>query len=814
MSIIVWNCRGALKSSFQNHVRELVHNHDPAIMVVMETRIGGDRAGDISDRLPFDGAIHSDTIGFSGGIWLLWNSDKVQITQLAMSEQEIHVLVKVTSSSFEFIFSAIYTSPRFHERCILWNNLKNAADLHEKPWIIAGDFNEVLADGDKFGGRAVNSNRSLLFKDCLDYCNMIDMGFTGPRFTWTNRCNINALVQERIDRFFANPSWCAAHPDARVTHLTRCVSDHCPVLLESNLSNGIRLPRPFKFQTFWLSDLSFPGIVSKAWGFSRPLQVAIDCFSKKASDWNKHHFGNIFGRKKRVLARLNGIQRALAENPSHSLVEMEKSLHKELNDILCQEEELWVQKSRINRLIEGRDCGLSNLIKPLVRMDSMRGFSKAFVPGRRSVDNAIVVQELIHTISNKKGRGRYMAIKVDLEKAYDKIELSFIREVFINANLLHNLVNLIMSCVSSISTSILFNGGNVEPIFPSRGIRQGDPLSPYLFILCMEVLGHLIEDKCSKKRWVPVKSSQSGMAFSHLFFTDDLVLFAKADHVNCSTIRDVLDDFCGRSGQSISESRTVLIQASTSTIPTYVMKCTALPKKLLDDIDRVNRNFLGGSSDSSKRTHWVGWHKVTKAKAQGGLGIQSARGRNQALLAKLNWRFRTEKDALWAKVLRSKYCNSRRLHARAKDKLHFFRVWKAIQKGSEVFHKGIRWIPGHNSSLSIWHDTWFAKAPLRTLIQGPLLEEEESLQVKEVFRPLGWDWSKISVQIPNDILMEINAMPCYLGASIEEDRLIWNGGKHRDFALKSAYSLATRCKQGRRGVHGVLGLEGGYFTAY
>ena len=160
--------------------------------------------------------------------------------------------------------------------------------------------------------------------------------------------------------------------------------------------------------------------------------------------------------------------------------------------------------------------------------------------------------------------------------------------------------------------------------------------------------------------------------------------------------------------------RTVLIQASTSTIPAYVMQCTALPKKLLDDIDRVNHNFLWGSLDSSKRTHWVGWHKVTKAKDQGGLGIQSARGRNQALLAKLNWRFRMEKDALWAKVLRSKYCNSRWLHARAKDKLpcsrvtcnsHWLharakeklpcsRVWKAIQKGSDVFHKGIRWIPG------------------------------------------------------------------------------------------------------------------------
>ena len=71
----------------------------------------------------------------------------------------------------------------------------------------------------------------------------------------------------------------------------------------------------------------------------------------------------------------------------------------------------------------------------------------------------------------------------------------------------------------------------------------------------MEVLGALIEDKCKEKLWNPVKSSQSGPAFSHLFFADDLMLFAKADRKNCIAIRDVLDSFCSFSGQKISEEK-------------------------------------------------------------------------------------------------------------------------------------------------------------------------------------------------------------------------------------------------------------------
>ena len=87
INTIVWNSRSVLKPNFQNHVRKLARIHNPAILVIMETRLGRAHAKEITNKLPFDGTIHTETIGFIGGLWLLWNSDLVEVVHLANTEQ-------------------------------------------------------------------------------------------------------------------------------------------------------------------------------------------------------------------------------------------------------------------------------------------------------------------------------------------------------------------------------------------------------------------------------------------------------------------------------------------------------------------------------------------------------------------------------------------------------------------------------------------------------------------------------------------------------------------------------------------------------
>lgn len=109
-----------------------------------------------------------------------------------------------------------------------------------------------------------------------------------------------------------------------------------------------------------------------------------------------------------------------------------------------------------------------------------------------------------------------------------------------------------MSCILSTSISILFNGGALEDFNPISGICQDDPLSPYLFILCMEYLGCLIERECMEGNWIAIKASRDNIGMSHLFFANDLMLFAKASEDNCETIKKVLECFYAKSSQKVS----------------------------------------------------------------------------------------------------------------------------------------------------------------------------------------------------------------------------------------------------------------------
>ena len=138
----------------------------------------------VINTLPYTHSRRVDPTSFSGGIWVLWNqrpSCKVEI--LTHSKHSIHVLVKVSSPSLSFVLTAMYASPNFNKRQLFWDYLRNLATLVDLPWVLIGDFNNMLSEDEKLGGLPLNRNRLNAFRNCLDNCGLMDLGFHWPRFT-------------------------------------------------------------------------------------------------------------------------------------------------------------------------------------------------------------------------------------------------------------------------------------------------------------------------------------------------------------------------------------------------------------------------------------------------------------------------------------------------------------------------------------------------------------------------------------------------------------------------------------------------------
>lgn len=149
--------------------------------------------------------------------------------------QAIHAFIKVIShpkfKKFTWLLSGVYASPRQESRNLLWEEFKLISEHYTGPWSLIGDFNDIINHNEKSGGRPPTMSRIFAYQDTMNYCNMLDLGFTGPLFTWNNERHGTGLIKERLDRVWGNANWKALFPDSSLFHLLRTHSDHCPLLL-------------------------------------------------------------------------------------------------------------------------------------------------------------------------------------------------------------------------------------------------------------------------------------------------------------------------------------------------------------------------------------------------------------------------------------------------------------------------------------------------------------------------------------------------------------------------------------------------------
>lgn len=155
-----------------------------------------------------------------------------------------------------------------------------------------------------------------------------------------------------------------------------------------------------------------------------------------------------------------------------------------------------------------------------------------------------------------------MILKQDLQKAYDRLELPFLMETLRMLNLSDTICFIIHHCVSSASVSINWNGDKTSSISTSRGIRQDDPISPYIFILALERLSHRINNLVNSGVWNGFKFGRGDglkVSHSHICFVDHLILVAKGNSNQMLMIKEVLEEFCNSPGPKVNLSKPILM---------------------------------------------------------------------------------------------------------------------------------------------------------------------------------------------------------------------------------------------------------------
>ncbi|XP_057746094.1 uncharacterized protein LOC130965343 [Arachis stenosperma] len=344
---------GAASNAFRRTFKEIIRQHKPDISILLETKCSGENANNVIRQIGFNNYIWEEAQGFAGGIWICWNRVDLNISIVEFHAQFIHTKIQEDGKK-EWFFTAVYTNPHYQMRRLIWSKLLDIANTMRGEWLIAGDFNEIKDSSEKKGGAAIDLNAYNRFANWINESGLIDLGFIGSRFTWRGpQWEGQKRVFKRLDRGLANNQWRTIFHDATVEVLTRRRSNHHPLLIKTERVTHIANNKPFRFEAMWTLHPEFQNCFNDSWNNQASLCSALNKLKEDLQEWNKKSFGNIFKTKRRLLNRIEGIQRSNSYGRNLYLEDLEQKLNRELDDILDKEKSFWLQKSRENWIVDG-----------------------------------------------------------------------------------------------------------------------------------------------------------------------------------------------------------------------------------------------------------------------------------------------------------------------------------------------------------------------------------------------------------------------------------------------------------------------------
>ena len=286
--------------------------------------------------------------GRSGGLVMYWK-ESVNLKVEGFDRYYIDAVIDKNSEN-EWRITGFYGEPDIARRHEDWSKLRNLNSQPEKPWLCVGDFNKIVRQDEKLGGARRPHWQMQQFREVIDECGFMDLGFEGLKFTWSKHFEDRRLIWERLDRCLVTNGWFMRFAGSRVFHLTCSSSDHVPILISLS---GLIPPvwkKLFRFEQMWLSNSSCEDVVFSAWGSGsghgdgEDILRKVERCGRDLGHWEKFFFGNVrleFNRLKKALAKEERV--AMVSGNNFRI----RQIKEDIEVLQEREATMWAQRSRI-----------------------------------------------------------------------------------------------------------------------------------------------------------------------------------------------------------------------------------------------------------------------------------------------------------------------------------------------------------------------------------------------------------------------------------------------------------------------------------
>lgn len=261
MKVLFWNIRGIGNPSSRMELSNLCKTRVPDILCMAEPMISLYAFPHMfwhSHNFRF--LVHNVREALLPRIWILYNNNITPPIIISCTAQQITIQALFDDQFCQVSF--VYASTSIHHRRSLWNDLSSLST--SLPLLVLGDFNSVLGAQEKLRGKTPNISSCADFGGFIDNCNLVQMNYSGVRYTWSNKREPGQYMELQLDRSLCSTNWFHYWPISNYLVLPRIVSDHSPLVVSSSRIIH-KSPKPFRFLSMWMQHADFKQLVIDTW---------------------------------------------------------------------------------------------------------------------------------------------------------------------------------------------------------------------------------------------------------------------------------------------------------------------------------------------------------------------------------------------------------------------------------------------------------------------------------------------------------------------------------------------------------------------